>query len=65
VQSVLLAGFYLYLARRLRLAPGAVVVLLVVGNLFVAAANSNYLGQFGAVVVASTGWLFFVSVGAD
>lgn len=53
VQSVLVAGFFLYLARRVRLAPGAAVVLLVVGNLFVAAANSNYLGQFIAVMVAS------------
>jgi hypothetical protein len=53
VQSVLVAGFFLYLARRLRLAPGAGLTLLVVGNLFVAAANSNYLGQFVAVIVAS------------
>jgi hypothetical protein len=53
VQSVLVAGFFLYLARRLRLAPGAVVILLVVGNLFVAASNSNHIGQFVAVVLAS------------
>jgi hypothetical protein len=54
VQSVLVAGFFLYLTRRLRLVPGAAVVLLVVGNLFVAAADSNYIAQFVAVIVAST-----------
>jgi hypothetical protein len=53
VQSVLVAGFFLYLARRLRLAPGAPAVLLVVGNAFIAAAHSNYIGQFIAVIVAS------------
>ncbi len=53
VQSILVSGFFLYLARRIRLAPGAVAVLLVVGNAFVAAAQSNYVGQFVAVIVAS------------
>ena len=53
VQSVLVAGFFLYLARRLRLAPGAPTVLLIVGNAFIAAAHSNYVGQFIAVIVAS------------
>ncbi len=53
VQSILISGFFLYLARRIRLAPGAVPVFLVVGNAFVAAAQSNYVGQFVAVIVAS------------
>lgn len=53
VQSVLVSGFFLYLARRLRLAPGAPTVLLVVGNAFIAAAHSNYAGQFIAVIAAS------------
>ncbi len=53
VQSLLISGFFLYLARRLRLAMGAVTVLLIVGNAFIAAAQSNYIGQFVAVVVAS------------
>ncbi len=53
VQSVLVAGFFLYLARRIRLALGAVTVLLVVGNVFIAAADSNYPGQFVAVIGAS------------
>jgi hypothetical protein len=54
VQSLLITGFFLYLSRRLRLARGALAVLLVVGNAFIAAAHSNYLGQFVAVIVAST-----------
>jgi hypothetical protein len=53
VQSLLTAGFFLYLARRVRLAPGAMVVLFLAGNAFVAAAHSNYIGQFVAVIVAS------------
>jgi hypothetical protein len=53
VQSLLVAGFFLYLSRRLPLARGAVAVLLVVGNVFVAAAHSNYAGQFAAVILAS------------
>lgn len=53
VQSLLVTGFVLYLARRLRLAAGANTILLVVGNAFIAAANSNFLGQFLAVIVAS------------
>jgi hypothetical protein len=53
VQSLLVAGFFLYLARRLRLAPGALAVVLVMGNAFIAAAHSNYSGQFVAVIVAS------------
>ncbi|HEX8807302.1 MAG TPA: hypothetical protein VF741_10140, partial [Candidatus Aquilonibacter sp.] len=53
VQSLLIAGFALWVARRIRLAPGALAVLLVVGNIFIAAAHSNYIGQFAAVVIAS------------
>ncbi len=53
VQSLLVAGFALWIARRIRLAPGALTVLLVVGNIFIAAAHSNYAGQFIAVVFAS------------
>jgi hypothetical protein len=53
VQSILVCGFFLYLARRLRLAFGAITVLLVIGNAFMAAADSNYIGQFAAVVIAS------------
>ncbi len=54
VQSLLLAGFALFALRRIRLAPGALTLLLVVGNVFVAAAHSNEAGQFWAVVLAST-----------
>lgn len=53
VQSLLIAGFALWIARRIRLAPGALTVLLVVGNMFIAAAHSNDIGQFIAVVAAS------------
>jgi hypothetical protein len=53
VQSILVSGFFLYLARRVRLAFGAITVLLIVGNIFIAAADSNYIGQFVAVVIAS------------
>jgi hypothetical protein len=53
VQSLLLAGFACYIARRLRLAPGAIAVLFFTGNLFIALAHSNYTGQFVAVTVAS------------
>jgi hypothetical protein len=53
VQSILVSGFVLYLARRVRLAFGAITVLLIVGNAFMAAADSNYIGQFAAVIVAS------------
>ncbi|HTU71660.1 MAG TPA: hypothetical protein VMF11_15265 [Candidatus Baltobacteraceae bacterium] len=53
LQSLLVVGFALYAARRIRLAPGALAVLFLVGNLFVAAAFSNYAGQFIAVVLAS------------
>jgi hypothetical protein len=53
VQSLLLVGFALYAARNIRLAPGALAVLFLVGNIFIAAAHSNYAGQFAAVIVAS------------
>ncbi|MGA7356841.1 MAG: hypothetical protein WBW76_15560 [Candidatus Cybelea sp.] len=53
VQSILVTGFFLYLARRIRLAFGAALVLLVVGNAFIAAADSNFIGQFIAVLLAS------------
>jgi hypothetical protein len=53
VQSLLIAGFALWIARRISLAPGALTVLLFVGNIFVAAAHSNYAGQFIGVVLAS------------
>jgi hypothetical protein len=53
VQSLLMMGFAVYLARRARLAFGATTVLFVVGNTFMAASDSNYLGQFVAVVLAS------------
>ncbi|MDE2483062.1 MAG: hypothetical protein KGN02_12850 [bacterium] len=53
VQSLLLAGFAIYLARRIRIAAGGYTVLLVLGNVFVAGAQSNYAGQFAAVLLAS------------
>jgi hypothetical protein len=53
VQSLLIASFALWVARRIRLAPGALVVLLVTGNIFIAAAHSNYAGQFIGVILAS------------
>jgi hypothetical protein len=53
VQSLLVAGFVLYVARRLRLARWSATVLLVTGNAFVALADSNYPGQLVAVLVSS------------
>ncbi|HTZ54341.1 MAG TPA: hypothetical protein VMB20_04710 [Candidatus Acidoferrum sp.] len=53
IQSLLVVGFALYAARRIRVAPGGLTVLLLVGNLFIAAAHSNYVGQFAGVVLAS------------
>ena len=53
VQSLLIAGFALYTARNIRMAPGALTVLLLVGNGFIAAAHSNYAGQFAGVLLAS------------
>jgi len=55
VQSLLVAGFALYAARNVRLAPGALSVLFLVGNGFIAAAHSNYAGQFAGVLLASLG----------
>jgi hypothetical protein len=53
MQSLLLAGFACFIIRRLSLAPGAITVLFVTGNLFIALAHSNYAGQLVAVVAAS------------
>jgi hypothetical protein len=53
IQSILIAGFALFALRRIRLAPGALTILLVVGNVFIAAAHSNQAGQFWAVLLAS------------
>lgn len=69
VQSLLMAGFALYLARRIRPAFGALVVLFVVGNAFIAGAHANDLWQFVAVLLASVaaglcGDLFAVGAGA-
>jgi hypothetical protein len=53
VQSLLIAGFALFALRRIRLAPGALIILLVVGNAFIAAAHSNEAAQFWSVILAS------------
>lgn len=53
VQSLLIVGFAYYIIPRIRLAPGALTVIFLVGNLFIAAAHSNYAPQFVAVVLAS------------
>lgn len=53
VQGILIAGFSLYVVRRIRLARGGLAILLLVGNVFIAAAHANYPGQFWAVVCAS------------
>jgi hypothetical protein len=53
VQSILITGFFVYLARRVRLSFGAIAVLFVVGNAFIAAAQLNFFGQFLAVIVSS------------
>ncbi len=53
IQSILIAGFALFTLRRIRLAPGALTILLVVGNGFVAKVHSNAAGQFWAVILAS------------
>lgn len=53
VQSLLIAGFALYAAKRVALAPGALAVMFLIGNIFIAAAHSNYAGQFAGVTVAS------------
>jgi hypothetical protein len=53
VQSIIVAGFFLYVARRIRLVRGGFTLMFVVGNAFIAAADSNYAGQFFAVLVAS------------
>jgi hypothetical protein len=53
VQSLLMVGPALYIARRVTLAPGALTVLFFTGNLFIALVHSNYPGQFLAVIAAS------------
>ncbi|HEY4432866.1 MAG TPA: hypothetical protein VGM99_00570, partial [Candidatus Cybelea sp.] len=53
VQSIIVAGFFLYFARRIRLVFGGFTLLMVTGNIFIAAADSNYPGQFAAVLLAS------------
>ncbi|MDE2573623.1 MAG: hypothetical protein KGM44_14000 [bacterium] len=53
VQSLLLAGFALYLKRRFDLAPGSLTLFMLLGNVFIAGAHANYAGQFIAVVSAS------------
>lgn len=53
VQSMMIVGFAAFLGRRIRPAFGAVTVLFLVGNAFMAAADSNYIGQFVAVLAAS------------
>lgn len=53
VQSLLITGFFLYFAHRIRLAFGAATVLFVVGNAFIAVSLANYFGQFISVIVAS------------
>jgi hypothetical protein len=53
VQSIIVAGFFLYVARRIRLVRGGFTLMFVAGNAFIAAADSNYAGQFFAVLVAS------------
>ena len=53
VQSLLLAGFALYLKRRFTLTAGALTLFMVLGNVFIAGAHSNDVGQFVAVVAAS------------
>ncbi|TAM59588.1 hypothetical protein EPN52_07515 [bacterium] len=53
VQSLLLAGFALYLKHRFDLRPGALTLFMLLGNVFVAGAHSNDAGQFAAVVAAS------------
>lgn len=53
VQSLLVTGFAVYLLRRIALVPGALTVMLIVGNAFVAAAHSNDAAHFWSVIAAS------------
>lgn len=52
-QALLLVGFLVFVGRRIRLAFGAVTVLFVVGNAFIALAHSNYAAQLAGVLLAS------------
>jgi hypothetical protein len=53
VQSLLIAAFSLYTVRRIRVATGGLVVLLVMGNVFIGGAHSNTPAQFWGVILAS------------
>lgn len=53
IQSAMLAGFALFVLRRISLAPGGLVALLLVGNVFIAGAQANYPGQFWDAFAAS------------
>ncbi len=53
VQSLLVTGSFVYLARRIRLSFGAITVLFVVGNSFIALAQLNVSGQVLTVIAAS------------
>lgn len=52
VQSILIAAFAIFLMRRIDVARGGLVVLLVVGNVFIAAAHANVPAQFWGVMIA-------------
>lgn len=52
-QALLLAGFMIFLGRRIRLPLGAITVLFIVGNAFIAFSQSNYAGQVAAVLIGS------------
>lgn len=52
-QGLLLAGFVVYLGRHIKLPAGAVTVLFLVGNAFIAFSQSNYAGQIAGVIAAS------------
>ena len=53
VESILIAGAALYFARRVRLAPGALTLLLALGMSVFGATHSNYAGQFLAIFCGS------------
>lgn len=53
LQSMLITGFFMYLARRIRLSFGAITTLFVVGNIFIAAAQLNFAAQFLTVIAAA------------
>lgn len=53
VQSLLIAGFGLFLARRIGVARGGYVLLFTIGNIFIAGEQSTTPAQFFAVLIAS------------